>query len=388
MSSMGIEAGEGRLRASIWLDGRVELVTDARSDPPTMRCSECSADGDLGSWVAGERGDLAAPGFTGACGNGPNAPTSGQSLSGASAPKGGLRRDPHELGCCAVGDILFASVSKLKRLAETRLACEVRSAVVVVPARFDDEQVRAITCALERIRVQVTRILRRPTAVAFAHRLEAVYETGALTLLVVDLGTNALEVALLKLEDGAFQTVVTTSESHLGGKNFGHALVQHCVRELEATRENFDAEIDPHVMRQLSAGCARALRTFLSCDAAAIGIEVSCCGSPVCVTIGRALFNRLCAPLFGACLALMLRALADASVRPKQVQIVLLAGRFVHMARLQQLVRELFDAARIPTTFDDPDTIVRHAAAVQAAFFAGLEPFGDKLEKHCIEECD
>ena len=124
-------------------------------------------------------------------------------------------------------------LSKMKDIAESYLGSTVANAVITVPAYFNDAQRKSTKDAGKIAGLNVPRIINEPTAAAIAYGLKNKDDGGEMNVLIFDLGGGTFDVSLLTIEDGIFEVKATNGDTHLGGEDFDHNMVQHFVKEFK-----------------------------------------------------------------------------------------------------------------------------------------------------------
>jgi molecular chaperone DnaK (HSP70) len=284
----------------------------------------------------------------------------------------------------------------LRERAEQQLGCEVRKAVITVPAYFDDAQRQATRDAGLAAGLEVLRIVNEPTAAALAYGIgvdsmsgqdSAKSSTGhtplpmtrcsdsatpataadqAETIAVYDLGGGTFDISIMRLEAGVFQVLSTAGDTRLGGDDFDRVLIQLVQSEV---REQFQVEIDSPVTRQALRGLAEAVKIRLSeQEQAQLELDLGE-GRTYSRTITRADYAELCKDLVQRTLKLMDQALRDAKLRVQDLAHIILVGGSTRMPMIREAVAEHYGTT--PYTALNPDEVVATGAAVQAAILAG-----------------
>ncbi len=245
----------------------------------------------------------------------------------------------------------------LKEAAEDELH-RVGGAVITVPAYFDDAQRQATKDAGRLAGLDVLRLLNEPTAAALAYGLEK-KQNG--TFAVYDLGGGTFDVTILLLEDGVFQVKSTGGDSQLGGDDMDRALAHEL---LEAMGVGDPKRQTPAIVRY-ALDTARAVKHRLT-DALETTEEIT---PGKTVTITRARFEELVAPLIERTGVACRRALRDAGLKAEALDGVILVGGATRVPAVRAYVKKLF--GKEPLGDIDPDQVVALGAAVQANLLAG-----------------
>ena len=187
---------------------------------------------------------------------------------------------------------------KMKQTAEAYLGKEVPSAVVTVPAYFNDSQRQATKDAGAIAGLNVLRIINEPTAAAIAYGLDKKSSSGKEEMvLIYDLGGGTFDVSLLAIEGGIFEVKATAGDTHLGGEDFDNNLVSFFVDEFKRKHKK-DISGNARALRRLRTACERAKRTLSSATQASIEIDSLMDGVDFYTSISRARFEELCAEQF------------------------------------------------------------------------------------------
>ena len=258
---------------------------------------------------------------------------------------------------------------KMKETAEAFLGKKVDSAVVTVPAYFQDAQRQATKDAGTIAGLNVIRILNEPTAAAIAYGLDRQNEKGEKNVLIFDLGGGTFDVSLLTIEEGIFEVRATAGDTHLGGEDFDNRLVNHFVQEFKR-KTKLDITGNPRALRRLRTACERAKRTLSNSTSAAVEIDALFEGQDFYTSITRAMFENLNIDLFRGCLSPVEQVLRDAKMDKRSVNEVVLVGGSTRIPKIQQLLQDFFNGKE-PSKAINPDEAVAYGASVQAAILTG-----------------
>ena len=258
---------------------------------------------------------------------------------------------------------------KMKETAEAFLGKPVDSAVVTVPAYFNDAQRQATKDAGTIAGLNVKRIINEPTAAAIAYGLDRQKGGGEKNVLIFDLGGGTFDVSLLTIEDGIFEVKATAGDTHLGGEDFDNRLVNHFVQEFKK-KTKLDITSNARALRRLRTACERAKRTLSNSTSASIEIDALYEGQDYYTSITRAMFENLNMDLFRGCLNPVEKVLRDAKMDKRSVHEVVLVGGSTRIPKIQQLLQEFFNGKE-PSKAINPDEAVAYGAAVQAAILTG-----------------
>lgn len=258
---------------------------------------------------------------------------------------------------------------KLKKDAEEYLGEKVDSAVVTVPAYFDDSQRQATKQAGEIAGLKVERIINEPTAAALAYGLDKGKNEK---IAVYDLGGGTFDISILELGDGVFEVKSTNGDTHLGGDDFDEAIVDWIVSEFK--KENsVDLKEDKQALQRVRDAAEKA-KIELS---AATQIEINQPyitqkdGQPLhlALTLTRAKFESLVDDLVQQTMKPVSDALKDAGLKPSEIDEVILVGGMTRMPKISETVKEFF--GKDPNRSVNPDEVVAIGAAIQAGVLGG-----------------
>ena len=266
-------------------------------------------------------------------------------------------------------ELTAAVLRKLVDDASTYLGDSVESAVITVPAYFNDSQRQATRDAGRLAGLEVLRILNEPTAAALACGFD---RKSARTVLVFDLGGGTFDVSLLSIRQGVFDVKATSGDTQLGGNDFDQRIVDWLADAFEAEHD-LNLRRDRQSLQRLLDTAEKAkqelsgvLTTNLSLPFITTGPE-----GPLHVeqTLSRHTFENLCPDLVNRLVRPVQRCLQDAGVADDSVDDVVLVGGSTRMPMVQQLVRTV--VARTPNQGVNPDEVVALGAAVQAGIING-----------------
>merc|ERR1712037_230133 len=207
---------------------------------------------------------------------------------------------------------------KMKETAEAYLGRSISSAVVTVPAYFNDSQRQATKDAGTISGLDVKRIINEPTAAAIAYGLDK-KGSGERNVLIYDLGGGTFDVSLLTIEDGIFEVKATAGDTHLGGEDFDHNMMQHFIKEFKRKHRGKDIATNARALRRLRSACERAKRTLSAAPQAFIEIDALFEGIDFNSTIARAKFEEMNMGLFRKTMEPVEKVLRDAKISKKDV---------------------------------------------------------------------
>ena len=257
-------------------------------------------------------------------------------------------------------------LTKMKETAEAYLGRKVTHAVVTVPAYFNDAQRQATKDAGVIAGLTVERIINEPTAAAIAYGLD---DKSEKTILVFDLGGGTFDVTVLTVDNGVFEVLATNGDTHLGGEDFDHRVMEHFLR-LYKKKTGADAGQDKRAIQKLRREVERAKRTLSTQHKADIDIEAFHDGNDLHETLTRARFEDLNMDLFKKTLGPVERVLEDAKLKKHDIDEVVLVGGSTRIPKVQQLLKDFFNGKE-PNRGINPDEAVAYGAAVQGGVISG-----------------
>jgi molecular chaperone DnaK len=275
---------------------------------------------------------------------------------------GGKQYSPPEISAMILG--------KLKADAEAYLGETVDSAVITVPAYFNDDQRQATKDAGRIAGLDVKRIINEPTAASLAYGLD---KESDQTILVFDLGGGTFDVSVLEIGDGVFEVKATAGDNHLGGDNFDKAVVDWLVSEFKKS-QGIDLSADPMALQRLYEAAEKAKIELSTTQETQINLPFITADSSgpkhLDTRLTRAKLNELTATLLDRTVAPVRQALDDAKDKGvAAVDHVVLVGGMTRMPAVQEKVKEL--TGKDPHRGVNPDEVVAVGAAIQAGVLAG-----------------
>jgi heat shock protein 1/8 len=263
---------------------------------------------------------------------------------------------------------------KMKEIAEAYLGEKVTDAVITCPAYFNDGQRQATKDAGHIAGLNVLRIINEPTAASIAYGLDS--NPKEQHILIVDTGGGTHDLSLMCIDDGIFEVKSTAGDTHLGGEDFDHLLMQHFMNEFKR-KHKVDISDNKRSLRRLKTACEKAKRTLSSSTTANLEIDSLYEGIDFFTSITRAKFESLCMPLFQKCLDPVSKVLRDAGVSKDQVDEIVLVGGSTRIPKIQEMLSSFFGGKELNKSVN-PDEAVAYGAAVQANILSGDHKEGDK----------
>jgi heat shock protein 5 len=266
-------------------------------------------------------------------------------------------------------------LGKMKEIAESYLGKTVTHAVVTVPAYFNDAQRQATKDAGTIAGLNVLRVVNEPTAAAIAYGLD---KTGdERQVIVYDLGGGTFDVSLLSIDNGVFEVLATAGDTHLGGEDFDHRVMEYFVKQYNK-KHNTDVKKDLKAMGKLKREVEKAKRTLSSQMSTRIEIEAFHNGEDFSETLTRAKFEELNVDLFKKTLKPVEQVLKDAKVKKSEVDDIVLVGGSTRIPKVQALLEEFF-AGKKASKGINPDEAVAFGAAVQGGILSGDDSMVDMV---------
>lgn len=259
---------------------------------------------------------------------------------------------------------------KLKEDAEKYLGEKVTGAVITVPAYFNDSQRQSTKNAGTIAGLEVLRIINEPTAAALAYGLESKANE---TILVFDLGGGTFDVSILEVGDGVFEVKSTSGDTHLGGDDFDHALVNWIADEFNKL-EGIDLRKDRQALQRLTEAAEKAKIELSSVTETNISLPFITADASgpkhLEMKLTRARFDELTHALVERCRQPMEQSLRDAKLTYNDLNEVVLVGGSTRMPSVQALVKSL-TGGKEPNQTVNPDEVVAVGAAIQAGVLGG-----------------
>jgi len=264
-------------------------------------------------------------------------------------------------------------LQKMRQTAEDYLGQKVSKAVVTVPAYFNDAQRQATKDAGKIAGLDVLRIINEPTAAALAYGLDKKKDEK---VAVFDLGGGTYDISVLELYDvegsRQFEVKSTNGDTHLGGDDFDQRVIDWIVAEFKRD-QGIDLSKDPMALQRLKEAAEKAkmeLSTTMSTDINLPFITADASGPKhLHYTLSRSKFEQLVDDLIQRTIPPMEQALKDASLKPTEIDEVLLVGGSTRIPKIQEIVKKFF--GKEPNKGVNPDEVVAIGAAVQGAVLTG-----------------
>lgn len=260
-------------------------------------------------------------------------------------------------------------LQKIKADAEAYLGEKVETAVITVPAYFDDSQRQATKQAGEIAGLKVERIINEPTAAALAYGLD---KSHAHTIAVYDLGGGTFDISILELGEGVFEVKATNGDTHLGGDDFDQKIVEYLAEEFKK-ESGIDVTQDKPALQRLRDAAEKAKIELSTSQESEISIPYLTADQAgpkhLQLKLTRAKLESIVGELVEKTLAPVKACLKDAKIDSSKVDEVVLVGGMTRMPLVITKVKEFF--GKEPNKSINPDEVVAIGAAVQGAVLGG-----------------
>ncbi|GLT72439.1 hypothetical protein SLA2020_443740 [Shorea laevis] len=258
-------------------------------------------------------------------------------------------------------------LGKMKETAEAFLGKKIKDAVITVPAYFNDAQRQATKDAGIIAGLNVARIINEPTAAAIAYGLDKKGEEK--NILVYDLGGGTFDVSILTIDNGVFEVLATSGDTHLGGEDFDHRVMDYFIKLIKK-KYNKDISKDNKALGKLRRECERAKRALSSQHQVRVEIESLFDGIDFSEPLTRARFEELNMDLFKKTMGPVKKAMEDGGLKKTDIHEIVLVGGSTRIPKVQQLLKDYFDGKE-PSKGVNPDEAVAYGASVQGGILSG-----------------
>ena len=346
---IGIDLGTTNSAIAVWRDGQSRLIPNSLGHVLTPSAVSVDDDGRILVGMAARERQVTHPGRTA---------TTFKRYMGTNRVTRLADRDflPEELSALVL--------SSLKADAERHLGESVSSAIITVPAYFNDKQRKATRRAGELAGLKVDRLINEPTAAALAYGIDR--RAAETKYLVFDLGGGTFDVSILEIFEGVIEVRASTGDSYLGGEDFNEVLIQDMLLRYKAELGFASREQDPGLYEILRDQAERARRQ-LSIEANAT-MRISWKGQYFEHSVTSEHFAAKCQSLLNRLRDPVMRAMRDSKVDLTQLKEIVLVGGATRMPIVRRTVTRMF--GRFPATELNPDEAVAIGAAIQAGLKA------------------
>jgi len=260
-------------------------------------------------------------------------------------------------------------LQKMKQTAEDYLGQKITEAVVTVPAYFNDSQRQATKEAGVIAGLDVKRIVNEPTAASLAYGLE---KTEDQKIAVFDFGGGTFDISVLELADGVFEVKATNGDTHLGGDDIDHRILNWIADEFEA-QEGFDLKDDPMVLQRLKEAAEKAKMELSTTPQTEINLPFITATDTgpkhLNLTLTRAKFEQLCDDIFQRLVKPSEKALKDSKFAKSEISEIVLVGGSTRIPKVQEIVKKIF--GKEPHKGVNVDEVVAMGAAIQGGILGG-----------------
>merc|ERR1711861_114025 len=258
-------------------------------------------------------------------------------------------------------------LGKMRSIAEGFLGKDIKSAVITVPAYFNDAQRQATKDAGTISGMTVQRIINEPTAAAIAYGMDK--KEGEKNILVFDLGGGTFDVTLLTIDNGVFEVLATNGDTHLGGEDFDQRIMQYFIKMIKKKDGN-DITNDKRAVQKLRREVERVKRALSNQHQARLEIESLYDGNDFSETLTRARFEELNLDLFKKTLGPVGEVMEDGDLAKTEIDELVLVGGSTRIPKVQSLLKDFF-GGKEPSKGVNPDEAVAFGAAVQGGILSG-----------------
>jgi len=266
-------------------------------------------------------------------------------------------------------DISAMILAKLKEAAEAYLGEKVTQAVITVPAYFNDAQRQATKDAGKIAGLEVMRIINEPTAAALAYGLDRKKNE---TIAVYDFGGGTFDISILEVGDGVVEVKSTNGDTHLGGDNIDHRIIDWLIQEFKRD-QGIDVSKDQMALQRLKEAGEKAkieLSSLLETEINLPFLTADASGPKhLTIKLTRARLEQMMADILDRTVEPCKKALADAGMQPANIDEVVLVGGSTRIPKVLEIVKNLF--GKEPNRSVNPDEVVAVGAAVQGGVLGG-----------------
>ena len=374
---IGIDLGTTNSVVSVIENGQATVITNQEGNRTTPSMVAFTDSGDVLVGTTAKRQAVTNPG---------NTVYSSKRFIGMKADKvkGEAKRMPFELvasdagdarlkldngSLCAPEEISAKILQKLKEAAETYLGEKVDSAVITVPAYFNDSQRQATKDAGKIAGLKVERIINEPTAAALAYGLEKKEDQ---LIVVYDFGGGTFDVSILEVGDGVVEVKSTNGDTHLGGDNIDELLIDWMISEFKK-ESGIDLSNDKMALQRLKEAAEKAKIELSSTQETSLNLPFITMDQAgprhMDMKLSRAKFEQMIEDLINRTIIPCQKAIKDAGVKVSEIDEVILVGGSTRIPKVHDVVSDFFE--KKPHSGVNPDEVVSLGAAIQGGVLGG-----------------
>lgn len=274
---------------------------------------------------------------------------------------GGKNYSPSQVGSFVL--------TKMKETAEAYLNKTVKSAVITVPAYFNDQQRQSTKDAGEIAGLLVKRIINEPTAAALAYGME---KTAGKIVAVYDLGGGTFDISILELSEGVFEVKATNGDTSCGGEDIDGMMAEYIIKEFKA-QSGVDIHTDKMAIQRVREAAEKAKCELSATNSTEINLPyltADASGPKHCnLQVTRAKFEALCGEFLKKTIKPCEQCLKDSGLTKDKIDEVLLVGGSTRIPFVQKIVSDFFN--KVPNKSINPDEAVACGAAIQGGVLSG-----------------
>ena len=235
-------------------------------------------------------------------------------------------------------------MQKLQKVAENQLKEKINSAVVTVPAYFNDSQRQATKNSGKLVGLDVLRVINEPTAAALAYGCDKSREDGIIA--VFDLGGGTFDISILEIDEGVFEVRATNGNTHLGGEDFDIVIMNYILENFKA-ETGIDLSGDRFAVQRIKEAAEKAKIELDHSDEIEINIPFVSQDKHIKQTLTSQEFTKMVMPIIEKTIDPVKRCVRDAELKFKDIDEVLLVGGMTRMPQIRKMVQDLFGKNRV-----------------------------------------
>ena len=255
-------------------------------------------------------------------------------------------------------------LKQLKKEAEDYLDCEVKDAIITVPAYFNNSQRQSTIDAGRIAGLNVIQTINEPTAAAIAYGLEN-KSNKKKNVCIFDFGGGTFDVTVLTIENKEFKVLSTGGDSHLGGSDIDNLLVKYCINEFNQ-ETGIDISNNQKALRRLKTHSEKVKMELSSIKESYIDIDSLSKDNDFYISIDRLLFNDICKDLFKRCIEILKKTINESGLSKEEIDDIVLVGGSSRIPKLQEMITEFFNNKKKLNKSINPDEAIAYGAAVFA----------------------